>query len=338
MQTVETLTSQRLNDLLSRASSATIGLIGDVCLDAYWQADMRLSEISRETPHFPLPVVQERYSLGACGNVVANLRALGVAKLLPIMVIGRDWRGQLVQNLLDEKKINNGYIITEDTRVTSGYCKPYKMGISDVAYEDPRIDFINTKPISKEVEDIILAHLGDIASKVDLLCVADQVSLGCITPRVKEKICNLARQGLPVIADSRNNAGSFKYVLTKPNEVELSRIVPVSEGSLEAYAEAAVALAKHNQAPVCCTLGSKGCIIANNCTATYVPAHPVEPPIDICGAGDAFFAAFAAAMSARATMEEAAQIAVLAAAVTIKKIGETGTATTEDILERKQVV
>ena|GEM_PF-4288646 len=34
------------------------------------------AELSRETPHFAMPVVEERVSLGGGGNVAANMAAL----------------------------------------------------------------------------------------------------------------------------------------------------------------------------------------------------------------------------------------------------------------------
>lgn len=63
--------------------NARIGIIGDFCVDIYWHADMRKSELSRETPHYPLPIVGERVYLGAGGNVAANLAALAPKELLP---------------------------------------------------------------------------------------------------------------------------------------------------------------------------------------------------------------------------------------------------------------
>ena len=58
-----------LNDIFKGIDSARIAIIGDFCLDAYWTADMTLSEISREVPHFPLPIIDERMSPGGAGNV-----------------------------------------------------------------------------------------------------------------------------------------------------------------------------------------------------------------------------------------------------------------------------
>ena len=50
------LTRQELEQLLANVDNARIGLIGDLCLDMYWIANMKISELSRETPHHPLPV------------------------------------------------------------------------------------------------------------------------------------------------------------------------------------------------------------------------------------------------------------------------------------------
>ena len=58
------LTSNLLNRSQIGGDSATHFYLesrgdGDGCLDVYWHADMTRSELSRETPHHNLPVVQE---------------------------------------------------------------------------------------------------------------------------------------------------------------------------------------------------------------------------------------------------------------------------------------
>ncbi len=55
--------------LFSKLDTLRVAVLGDFCLDMYWHADMRRSVLSRETPHFPLPVVKERFSPGGAGNV-----------------------------------------------------------------------------------------------------------------------------------------------------------------------------------------------------------------------------------------------------------------------------
>ena len=89
----------RLEEILSRLADVSIAVVGDGCLDVYWEADMTRSQLSRETPHFPLPVVKERTSLGAAANVAANLAALGLKRVGFLTVIGDDWRGREMEKL-----------------------------------------------------------------------------------------------------------------------------------------------------------------------------------------------------------------------------------------------
>ena len=63
-----------------------IAVIGDFCIDIYWYADMTKSELSRETPHFPLPVQKEVMSPGAAGNVANNIAALKIEKLYALLL------------------------------------------------------------------------------------------------------------------------------------------------------------------------------------------------------------------------------------------------------------
>jgi len=81
------------------------------------------------------------------------------------------------------------------------------------------------------------------------------------------------------------------------------------------------------------TLGERGCLLAEQGRIpVHVPAVPVEPPLDICGAGDSFLSLFALALAAGLAAPDAAAMASLASAVTIQKLGQTGTASRAEIL------
>ena len=79
------------------------------------------------------------------------------------------------------------------------------------------------------------------------------------------------------------------------------------------------------------TLGEKGCVTVEEGKIVYIPSYEVPSPLDTCGAGDTFLAAFACSKAAAAEIFEAAAFANLAANVTIKKIGTTGTASQREI-------
>ena len=327
------ITRERLEQLLACVKNARIGLIGDFCLDLYWLADMRLSELSRETPHHPLPVVEERYAPGGAGNAACNIAALKPGRLSVCGLVGNDWRGTLLLNALRERGVDTGYVVAEPSVVTNAYIKPLRSGISDVIYEDPRLDFENRAPINDTCENRLLEALEEMAHKVDVICVSDQLRYGCITPRIRARLCEWGRAGKTVIVDSRDRAAEYDHVTLKPNEVEASRAFgDGSEQTLDALAALAERISLQNGRVTLMTLGARGCFVAEGSSVIRCPACRVEPPIDFCGAGDTFLAGYATLLAAGAAPLEAAQTATLCSAVTIRKIGMTGTATKEEVM------
>jgi bifunctional ADP-heptose synthase (sugar kinase/adenylyltransferase) len=357
---------------------------------------MRRSELSRETPHYPLPIVEERMALGGGANAAANMAALAPQSVRVFSVIGRDWRGAELERLLGEAGIGHSGVIRAAGRVTNAYIKPIRKGISDVAYEDPRLDFASYEPLPQSAEDKLIAALGEAAGELDVLCVSDQMPNGAITERVRARICELARGGLLVVADSRDRIGLFSGVTLKPNEHEGIRASGLKfEGrpGVKGCAEAARSLARKTGCSVFMTLGERGSLYAgcsgiaggwqdggagiggsygdvrengygdvlengcgdarngcgcgqesanaarqDGCNAarqqhvSYVPAHRVGGPIDICGAGDSSASGFALSLAAGAAPWEAACVAGLCSEVTIQQIGATGAASAAQVL------
>lgn len=329
------LTKTQVNEICKKINGTKIGIIGDFCVDIYWHADMTISELSRETPHYPLPVVKERVYLGAGGNVASNLAALKPAELYPISLYSDDWRGLLMEDILKKSGTDTTYLIKTAGRFTNAYCKPMRKGISDVEYEDPRLDFDNYEPVSAEVEEAVIRSLKAVAEKVDVLCVADQFRYGIVTEKVRAEIIKLAENGLTVIADSRYNIGRYTSCIIKPNEVECWRAVYGDEGYIKAsydeFVNAAKELAVKNKATVLCTLGSKGSIVTDGNCVFAAEAVRYDGELDICGAGDTSLSAFSAALGAGTSLNDSASFACLASGVTVRKIGVTGTASPEEI-------
>jgi len=304
-----------------------LAVIGDFCLDVYWHADMRKSELSRETPHFPLPIVQERMSPGGAGNVVANLLALQPSDVQCLGCLGKDWQERELRALLQALGADTTKLISDPTRRTNAYIKPLRKGLSDVVYEDPRLDFTNYEPLSAETEARLLADLD--ALDCDALCVCDQMSCGCITPAVRAKLCQLGHDGLLVIVDSRDHIAEYRNVLVKPNELEASRALGLQEpkDDLAGLRLLAARLSRRTHRPAIVTVGELGCLIADGAETEHIPGVTVTGEIDICGAGDTFLSALACALAAGASLDEAATLANRAAAIVVKKLQTTGTAT-----------
>ena len=136
------LSRERLAELLENMKGRRAVLLGDMCLDVYWFADMTRSTLSRETPHFPLPIVSERTSAGAGGNAAVNLSLL-CDNVTPVGVIGRDWRGICLSETLEACGLNTSFLVRSDKVITNAYCKPMRRGYLGFDVEDPRLDFEN---------------------------------------------------------------------------------------------------------------------------------------------------------------------------------------------------
>ena len=328
------LSEGALQGALDCAARARVGVLGDLCLDMYWLCDLKRSELSRETPHFPLPVVEERASPGGAGNVLSNVAALTGRAPVALGVLGEDWRGGLLREALTRAGVDASQLVQGPGVVTPTYIKPLRRGISQVVYEDPRLDFANYQELPEALEARLLSQLDAVAGQLDALCVSDQLLMGCVTPRVRERVLALSRAGLTVVVDSRDRVGLYRDVVVKPNEVEAMRALgrPVEDSEQpEAMAQAALELSAQCGRPALVTWGDKGCLLAEGGAVCLLPGCPVPPPIDIVGAGDTFLSAFASALGGGCPARDAARLANLASSVTVAKVGTTGTASPAEI-------
>lgn len=338
------LTTASLPALFDAMDGVRMGVVGDFCLDVYWRADMRLSDLSRETPHHPLPVTSERFSPGAAGNVAVNAAALGVRQVKAFGMTGEDWRADPLLDALAERGVDAGSMLRSPARVTNAYIKPYRFGHGDVEYEDPRIDFENRTLPNPDEEAALLQLLENAAYSMDVLCVCDQLAYGCVTPAVRNWLARQSANGLKVIVDSRDRAALYPGALIKPNALEAARtaqalgLLPTdaapAEEDLQAMSRIAQGLAAHTGHPCILTLGAMGCLLAEDSEVYHQPAFPTPPPVDICGSGDAFLAALACAWGAGALLRDAITLACCAASVTVGKVGTTGSASRTEIQER----
>ncbi len=334
MKTFNGLTEKRLIEILDKMKNSRAVLLGDMCLDVYWSCDMTKSVLSRETPHFPLPVVEERMAPGAGGNALNNMATLS-DKVSAIGIIGDDWRGFCLKNCFEKAGINTEYITEVKGRITNAYCKPMRKGYLGFEVEDPRIDFESFDKIDEKTEDILIENLKNATKNADVLCVSDQFEFGCVTDKVRKAVNEIAKNILTVV-DSRSRIALFENAILKPNEIECARAIGVESSDLvngENNLELLKAFSKKTNSNVCLTLGAKGVQVYKNGVLTVSEGVKVLPPVDTCGAGDCFLSAFSLALSVGAQVFEAAALGNLASSICVKKINTTGSASKEEIIE-----
>ena len=333
------LSRSRLIEILDACQRLKVGVIGDFTLDAYWYVDMNRAQISRETPLFARPVVRETYSPGGAANVAWNLADLGTAGVHALTVLGLDWRGSLFRKALEDIGVSLDYTVFHEPWNTPLYGKVVLMN-REIMQEDPRIDFVNTSALPVEAEEALLANLRTAAPGLDALVVADYQAFGVFSPKLRAALNDLA-QGLPMlccVADSREQIGSFPAMILKPNETEAARLL-FPEKPVESVSEAdlhrgCLDLQTHIGKPLFVTQGERGCLVFEAGKMIHLPAIQVPPPIDPVGAGDTFIASLSASLAAGAAPQEAGSLANLAAAVTVRMLHMTGTATPQAILDQ----
>jgi bifunctional ADP-heptose synthase (sugar kinase/adenylyltransferase) len=230
--------------------------------------------------------------------------------------------------------------------VTPTYLKPIHRGYEGVETEGPRFDIENKSAMDEAVETTVIDALRECIPLVDGVIVGDQMpieNLGVVTNRVREELCKLALAFPEKIffADSRTRIGAYRNVIVKPNRFEAKRALqPEWSGQEVDMAEAklcAVVLAKQTQNTVYVTLGENGILVYCEDELTHIPGIPIDDEIDPVGAGDSVSAGLVATLcSLRASQEaaaEAAYVGNLVAAITVTKIGTTGTASPTEVLE-----
>lgn len=314
-----------LEDLLSRLPGARVALFGDLCLDAYWLLDAAADETSLETGLAVHKVQTQRYSPGGVGNVAVNLAALGVSHIELIGIVGEDLFGdELVRQLAARRIPTDGVLRGPSEWQTLVYAKPYRG-----AEELNRLDFGGGNRFAAEVWPELVARLEAAAGRCPVVIINQQVPTGWAAGVVPELNALIARCPQTLfIVDSRHHAAAFTSAALKLNAREAARLLgeqtpsPVDEAAH--YAEV---LARRQGRPVFVTRGEQGLVLAVDGGIYDVPGIELPGAIDSVGAGDTALAALAAAFAIKAAPVEAGMLANLAAAITTRQVGTTGTAT-----------
>ena len=319
-----------LVEILNKARTSKILVIGDMGLDIYWRADMRKSKLSRENPFHYVPIVGETTSLGGGGNLTNCLATL-CGDVSVISVLDDDWKGREIIKLLDEAGVNTENIISSPQWKTVAYAKIRRRGLDDhVIYEDPHLYFENHVELSAELEEQIIERLEREIANYDFIFVTDYREYSVMTKKIRQIISEYGKNGKTIVVDSRDHLLDYSYITAKPNDIELENAS--ADKSAGHVANMKTIFENQHLKNICATFGKEGAICYSGETFTKIPTNTAYGEIDTVGAGDAFGAAFICAISAGYTVSQAAYVGNLAAYVVIHKIGTTGTATAKEIL------
>lgn len=332
---------ERFHAITSRYPALRLAVVGDFCLDRYFDIDPTRTEVSIETGLPVYNVTEVRCQPGAAGTILNNLAALGVGTLLPVGFCGDDGEGwELRRALLARNGVTLDYFQQTPLRHTFTYSKPLLHEPGQPPRELSRLDLKNWTACPDALQEDLIAAVASAAGKIDGLILMDQVDLpetGVVTRRVREGIALLLAEhpGMLAVGDSRQGLRGWPPLIFKMNARELGALTGATVESLEEIQAACAALAATNRRPAVVTLAERGIVGAlPSGEVEHVPSIPVRGPIDIVGAGDSVTANLTAALAADASLREAMEIAMAAAHVVIHQLGTTGTASVSQIRER----
>ncbi len=323
---------QELRNLLDDITQARIAVIGDFCLDVYWSIDMQRSEISLETGLPTHPIADMRCELGGAGNVVNNLLCLGCKAVHAVGVVGCDpWGKELLRLLESIGAEASGVFMQSKDWTTLAYVKPHLENV-----EQNRLDFGNYNSLSNTTARRLFSHLEKLLGKVDVVVINQQVLTGIHTDVVRAGLVELINRypDTIFIADSRHHSLCYSGAVIKVNYQEAIALCEHSDGA-DVVGTVGM-LFKRTGKPVFVSRGRFGCVVQDSDDLTEIPGIDVVGEIDPVGAGDSLLAGIAAALAVGRSPVIAALLGSYTAAVTIRKLRQTGTASPAEVLKAAQ--
>lgn len=322
------MTEDTLENLLARVSGRPVGILGDFCVDVYWELRPELGERSIETGIVTTPVGSARYSPGGAGNIAANLRGLGAKRISCFGALGEGPFGRWLRSILFPESNEGDFLLRVDREAyhTPVYCKPLLQG-----REQSRFD-LGDVPLTDDEAAQLLRHLEAALAELDVLIVNQQLRNGIHSEFFRRGFAALLKRmpKLPkIVFDGRAYLDAYPGVILKINAHAASKL---AFGRPDASPEeSGVAILRRTGVEMVVTDGANGCYVFEHGGTTFIPAIRAPGPVDTVGAGDSFTAGFALALAGGGSMTEAAEFGNACSAVTVRKLAQTGVPTPSEL-------
>lgn len=318
---------KKLKAIVEKFKDKKILVIGDLMLDEHiW------SKVGRISPEAPVPVAEVTkitHVPGGCGNVAANIAAMGGTPIL-VGLIGKDSSGEKLKSALKKANISTKYILQTAERPTI-----LKSRVIAASQHVVRVDREKKEHISQNLYKRILLSIKKIVPRVDGIILSDYKK-GILTPKVcREIISQAIKYKVPVSVDPKGKDYSrYKSVtIITPNVKEAQEASGIKIENENDLAKAGkVLLRKTNTKHILITRGKDGMsLFSRNGNHLHIPAVPREV-FDITGAGDTVISALTISLACKAQIKDVVYLANLAAAISVGKIG-TQAVSKEEIID-----
>lgn len=316
-----------IESFLARLNGLKALVVGDLMLDEYvWG---RTERISPEAPVQVVDVVRDDLRLGGAGNVINNLLALG-CHIQVVSALGKDADGRSLRRMFEEAGIGTEGIVADPKRITSR-----KTRILASNQQMLRIDRESRNPIDASIENELTARIRDMAAGCQVILISDYLK-GVLTDNLLQEIFSIGRAArIPVVVDPKGS-DYVKYrgaTLLTPNRKEAQTASGIAIVDEESLCRAGRMLRRTlDLDALVLTRSEEGMsLFLREDREVHLPTEAREV-FDVSGAGDTVLALLGIGLGAGLSVEQAAQMANLAAGIVVGKVG-TSTVTSEEILE-----
>lgn len=302
-----------LRPVVEQLRGCRVLVIGDVMLDEYLRG-----EVTRISPEAPVPVLEVKshdWRLGGAANAAANIQALGGVPTL-VGVVGRDEAASILAERLAVHRVASAVVVDPD-RPTSK-----KTRLVAQQQQIVRVDHEHRHPVTGAIGEAVVRAI-DLALRDAQACVLSDYAKGVVTPEIAAHAIDRARAaGIPVIVDPKQRSFAVYRGATviTPNLHELEA---AAHGVVPFQVERAAAsvLRQVAGAALLVTRSADGMTLFRAGRDPFHVAAMAKEVFDVTGAGDTVVASLALALAARAAIEQAVELASIAAALSVSKRG-----------------
>jgi rfaE bifunctional protein kinase chain/domain len=308
-----------IKEIFQQIKHLKVGVIGDFAVDFYHGINQQSQEFSVETGKEVFWGNKPKTSLGAAGNVVQNLAALGVGNLQVFGCVGDDIYGREMIYLFQKLNVYTANLRTiQSGWDTCTYTKPMSAN-----GEENRLDFGTHNSLAEPVFEEILEAIESALPTLNVLIINQQFPNPLLTPQRIQRLNDVLSKfsNCLFVADLRAYGLHVKNINLKVNTEELARLIGIStieESDETACISHAKTLLEKIGGSLVITRGEHGISYISPNEIQSVMALKLKTELDTVGAGDTVVAAFSACRGTGADIEQSLQIANLAAAVTVQ--------------------
>lgn len=315
-----------LSSLLKKISRQHILVIGDVMLDHYVWGDA-----TRISPEAPVPVVdiaRDSWTAGGAANVALNIASLG-ATCTVAGFFGDDEAGAKLTRILRDKKIATLATPGTGATIVKTRVLVQHQQLCRLDRESPQQHYALT---GTQAERLLAAAIR----KADAVILSDYAK-GILSDAIVATVTKLARAAGKFIAldpKPKRHLAFRDLDLITPNKreaLQLAGLEPVPHTPFPSARVAAELHQRYGTRNLVITLGEDGMLLSTKGKVVKTIPTAAREVFDVSGAGDTALAALVLALTAGATLEQAAHFSNAASGVVVGKLG-TATVTPAELL------